>query len=555
MPSLRLPFPLTIAVALGAAACTSARRAAEGPKPPVPTPPAVSTGPARPVHDPCAVVSPAPIALGVPTEAPLLPDSIVVGLTTPLDPAHAPVPHTEGERLLFAQLYETLLRIDCTGEVRPGLATAWRRDSSGRRWTFTLREGARFSDGSAVTALDVVTSWRARRADGGAPDPLAAVVGRGATAVGPHTLAVTLDDSIATLASAALFASPALAVARRGSDTDAWPAGTGPYRVATHGPNAGALTLLLPGDSAPPRQEPPRGAAVAGGRNATPSGALMVPPAPGSGGRMRLVVRLASSRDARDLLDAGVDVLVTGDPSVVQYAAESGLATVPLPWQATYVLLVPARARGALSGASLDSGVWSDDSSVGSSLVAAVHASARPAAGPFWWRSATGPEQTVDSVGPAAVEPEPRRPADRPARLDRRVLYERGDRTARDLAERVVALAASRGGSLIAAGVDGTELARILAAGTSAGYVLALPRSVALPRLAVRALLREAPWLSAPAALDRALVPLVDTRPTAIVRWESLTGVTMVVDQGATVRFVGPWRPAGEDAARSGRVR
>lgn len=553
MSSLRLPLLVTIAVTLGAAACTSARRAAEGPEPAAAAPPAVSTGPARLEHDPCAV-SPAPVASGLPAAPPLLPDSIVVGLTTPVDPAHAPVPHTEGERLLFAQLYETLLRIDCTGEVRPGLATAWERDSSGRRWTFTLREGARFSDGSAVTALDVVTSWRARRADGGAPDPLAAVVARGAAAVGPHTLAVTLDDSIAALASAALFASPALAVARRGPDTDVWPAGTGPYRVATHAPNAGALTLLLLGDSAPPRQEPPRGAAVAGGRNATPSGAVMVPPEPGAGGRMRLVMRLAPSRDARDLLDAGVDVLVTGDPGAVQYAAESGLATVPLPWQATYVLLVPARARGALDAASLDGGVWTGDGSMGSSLLEAVHASARPAAGPFWWRRGGEPEQSVDSIGPPA-EPEPRRPADRPARLDRRVLYERGDRTARDLAERVVALAASRGGSLIAAGVDGTELARILAAGTSAGYVLALPRSVAVPRLAVRALLREAPWLSAPAALDRALVPLVDTRPTAIVRWEALGGVTMVVDQGATVRFVGPWGQTGEDAARSGSVR
>ena len=38
---------------------------------------------------------------------------------------HAPVPRNDSERLVFRQLYATLLRIDCTGAVRAGLAERW----------------------------------------------------------------------------------------------------------------------------------------------------------------------------------------------------------------------------------------------------------------------------------------------------------------------------------------------------------------------------------------------------------------------------------------------
>ena len=61
--------------------------------------------------------------------------------------------------MLFRQLYETLVRVDCHGRVRPGLAASWRLDANGRTWIVTLRENARFSDGAPVTAADVRASW------------------------------------------------------------------------------------------------------------------------------------------------------------------------------------------------------------------------------------------------------------------------------------------------------------------------------------------------------------------------------------------------------------
>ena len=41
----------------------------------------------------------------------------------------------------------------------PGLAASWRLDADGRTWIVTLRENARFSDGTPVTAADVRASW------------------------------------------------------------------------------------------------------------------------------------------------------------------------------------------------------------------------------------------------------------------------------------------------------------------------------------------------------------------------------------------------------------
>ena len=76
----------------------------------------------------------------------------------PIDPRHAPRPTNDGERLLFRQLYETLVNVDCAGRVRPALAGSWRLDANERTWIVTLRDDSRFADGSPLTADDVRAS-------------------------------------------------------------------------------------------------------------------------------------------------------------------------------------------------------------------------------------------------------------------------------------------------------------------------------------------------------------------------------------------------------------
>ncbi|WP_030261646.1 ABC transporter substrate-binding protein [Streptomyces violens] len=51
---------------------------------------------------------------------------------------------------------ETLVKLDEDGDAEPALATEWRQ--SGREWTFTVRDGVTFHDGTRLTPEDVVRS-------------------------------------------------------------------------------------------------------------------------------------------------------------------------------------------------------------------------------------------------------------------------------------------------------------------------------------------------------------------------------------------------------------
>lgn len=55
-------------------------------------------------------------------------------------------------------IYETLLSLDASREISPGLASAWEVSEDGRVVKFTLRDGVTFHNGAPLTADDVVAS-------------------------------------------------------------------------------------------------------------------------------------------------------------------------------------------------------------------------------------------------------------------------------------------------------------------------------------------------------------------------------------------------------------
>ncbi|MBI3959802.1 MAG: ABC transporter substrate-binding protein, partial [Chloroflexi bacterium] len=60
------------------------------------------------------------------------------------------------------QIFDSLIAIDnSSGEIVPALATAWDVADDGTVYTFTLRQGVTFHDGSAFTAQDVVATFTA----------------------------------------------------------------------------------------------------------------------------------------------------------------------------------------------------------------------------------------------------------------------------------------------------------------------------------------------------------------------------------------------------------
>ena len=99
---------------------------------------------------------------------------------------------------------ETLVRLDCRGEVRPGLATEWTSDSSGKVWTFTLGDRGEGAGPQTPTAADVISSWAAH--DQGPRE-----LGIEYTAAMDHrTLRIRLDSTRDS--APRLFADPALAL-------------------------------------------------------------------------------------------------------------------------------------------------------------------------------------------------------------------------------------------------------------------------------------------------------------------------------------------------------
>lgn len=369
------------------------------------------------------------------------PPVIKIGLTESVEPRHAPVPTNDGERLVFRHLYETPVRFDCEGHVRAELAEKWVKDDGGRRWTFRVRDGAQFWDGAPVTAQDLVFGR------GGVGYTLGALETRVVTVA----LAKPADDVPPVLAD------PGLALAKPAPDSS-WPIGTGAYWATSATTTAQEI-----------RAQNSRG------------DTLLFRFAPGGGG------------DARDLLDGGVDLLITRDRALRDYAATlKDFTVVALPWDRTYVYVTPEAGGTRLDG-----------------LEQAVRAEARRPEGGFWWLEL----RACGMGGRQAASP--------PASTgQRRILYARTDPTARELAGRLAALTRS-----VATPRSPDDVSAAVMAGKDWGYVVALPRMTGDPCRAAKAMLPE--W-------SATITALVDTRPTAIVR----RGVARwAIDQDGTVHL------------------
>ena len=97
---------------------------------------------------------------------------ILVGEPATFDPAAQSDATTAA---ITAQLHETLTTYDAALQLQPALAQSWDVAPDGQRVTFHLREGLEFSDGTALTAEDVVGSWL-RLINPASPSPLAALM-------------------------------------------------------------------------------------------------------------------------------------------------------------------------------------------------------------------------------------------------------------------------------------------------------------------------------------------------------------------------------------------
>lgn len=61
---------------------------------------------------------------------------------------------------MILHAFETLLIMDQNSEIQPGQAESWEVSEDGLTWTFHLRDGLKWSDGTPLTANDFVYSWK-----------------------------------------------------------------------------------------------------------------------------------------------------------------------------------------------------------------------------------------------------------------------------------------------------------------------------------------------------------------------------------------------------------
>jgi peptide/nickel transport system substrate-binding protein len=136
---------------------------------------------------------------------------------------------------------ETLTRAEITGAAGPLLATGWSQ-SNPTTWRFTIRDGVRFHDGSALDAAAVARSLNAV-ASVSAPPRAVRGVGLAAVAIDERTVDVTTTAPDPLLPLRLSAPGTAIVVASATTSSTATPLGTGPFRLDTYVPDE-QLTLV-----------------------------------------------------------------------------------------------------------------------------------------------------------------------------------------------------------------------------------------------------------------------------------------------------------------------
>jgi hypothetical protein len=432
-------------------------------------------------------------------------DTTIIAAEGMIGPGFPLYPRSPAELVAFAQVYETLVRVDCDDRLVPALAERWTSDSSSQLWTLTIRGDATFADGTPVTANDVVDAWRERRSVPAAVsariDPVVDMISVGDV----RTLYVHLRDP--SPGGPRVLADPLYAV-HRTTTASSPPLGTGPYVV--------------------PRID---GAAVGPGGS---SDVALLPRIPGAG--PVLLVRTIPGNDPRDAIDRGADVLATPDRRIVDYTGmRPDLQATALPADRAYALVSTLRSSPANDPDPLSEAQWPR---IRASLARDVVRAAPPTSGSAWWRSSGN----TCTGGPSSAAPA--RVA-RPTTGQRRIVYQASDRLAGEIAQRLVAIASYEGAAgdsvalrqllpewftrtdvpLVAIGLADSALDRSLQRGADLGYVVALPRRTLDACAEWRRLATRIPWLrtDAPILLAEAgpVLIMAPAAPALTVDWQN----------------------------------
>ena len=144
---------------------------------------------------------------------------------------------------LVAQCFEFLCTLGDDGELAPGLAESWEPNEDGTVWTFQLRQGVKWQDGSDFTSADVAATMD-RLAEAENAGLLGVISAGSVDATDPNVAVFNLEQAngnLPYLVSVFNAQTPITPVEYEiGTTLDASPNGTGPWKLSTFDAATGA---------------------------------------------------------------------------------------------------------------------------------------------------------------------------------------------------------------------------------------------------------------------------------------------------------------------------
>jgi peptide/nickel transport system substrate-binding protein len=175
------------------------------------------------------------IAPGCTAKKPAAKDTLVVAQGTDVENLDAHGIQSTPAAIVTEHIFETLVTLNEKGEVVPRLATSWSSTPDGLEWTFKLRQGVKFHDGTEFNAEAVKFNIE-RLLNPEVHVPLRTYINmvKNVEVIGPYEVKIVLKYPHAPFlhrltASCNAMVSPE-AVRKYGKDFGLHPVGTGPFK-------------------------------------------------------------------------------------------------------------------------------------------------------------------------------------------------------------------------------------------------------------------------------------------------------------------------------------